>query len=183
MTLALAWNTLAGVLRRPPSLTACVPAALLLLISGGGNAMAQNEGVHLVDPDSPAGQQYKLPLEDARRDAAGGVGSADRSGGQRPPLFGAGLSRRAPSGEDPVSPDVGKGNVWDGGARSAHAARDGSARSALSGERPSGTEPVAASGTDLSAGMLTALMAFGVLLVGVVVGFSIRALRGTHQPT
>jgi hypothetical protein len=61
-----------------------------------------------VDPDSPAGVEYKLPLEQARRDSApdpGDGGGRPRSGGgsgrgagSPAPLFGAGITRGGSQG-------------------------------------------------------------------------------------
>src|SRR4051794_38960461 len=77
---------------------------LLALIPGAASA-----AVH-VDPDSPSGQEYALPLDDARGDAAGGQGhdamstpagggggtsggpTGGSSAGGAPPAFGVGLS-------------------------------------------------------------------------------------------
>ncbi len=80
-------------------------------------AVAQ-EGVQ-VDPDSPAGVEYKLPLEQARRDAApgaGGSGVGPRSGGGSggpAPLFGAGITRAGSQGGN----DDGAGATPDGSDR------------------------------------------------------------------
>jgi hypothetical protein len=53
------------------------------------------DGVHF-DPDSPAGKEYALPLDQARNEAAGdkspeGTGS-DEESGESAPLFGEGVS-------------------------------------------------------------------------------------------
>jgi hypothetical protein len=74
-----------------------------------------------VDPDSPAGVEYKLPLEQARRDAApeggsGGGGGARGSGGGSggpAPLFGAGITRAGSQGGN----DDGAGAAPDGSDR------------------------------------------------------------------
>jgi hypothetical protein len=166
------------MLARPsPFLAAFGFTALVLLGGAGTNAMAQQQGVH-VDPDSPSGKEYKLPLDDARRDAAGGIGSGDRGGGKGPPLFGAGISKPETSGTDSVSPreghrDVGSSGDATGKKASSPGGRDDS-------ETP---QAVAESGDGLSPLMLTALIALGVLLLGAIVGFSLRAIRGTRQPT
>lgn len=44
------------------------------------------------DPDSPAGKEYALPLDQAREEAAGG--KSDGPAGKRAPLFGEGVSGR-----------------------------------------------------------------------------------------
>src|SRR6476619_4464476 len=77
------------------SLTGCLTAFYLglLFLGGGVAAAAQDDGVH-VDPNSPAGKEYALPLDSARRDANGGGDSAAGSGA---PLFGVGISRQGGS--------------------------------------------------------------------------------------
>lgn len=68
----------------------------LLLVLGGaaafpGGASAQEEGV-FVDPDSPAGTEYAIPVEEARREASGDPDGKDSTGAPRQaPLFGAGI--------------------------------------------------------------------------------------------
>ena len=48
-----------------------------------------NQGVH-VDPGSPAGKQYAIPIASARGETSGGKGSG--SGSSAPPLFGVGVT-------------------------------------------------------------------------------------------
>ena len=70
-------------------------------------AVAQEDGVHY-DPDSPAGKEYAIPLQEARRvggndDAQvappSGTGSGG-SGGADETLFGAGVTAAAGDGKD-----------------------------------------------------------------------------------
>jgi hypothetical protein len=51
-------------------------------------AIAAGNGVH-VDPGSPAGKVYAIPIPSARSEAAGGQGA---SGSSNPPLFGVGVT-------------------------------------------------------------------------------------------
>ncbi|MEO6857092.1 MAG: hypothetical protein ABI323_00665, partial [Solirubrobacteraceae bacterium] len=51
-------------------------------------AFAAGNGVH-VDPGSPAGKQYAIPIPAARSMAAGGQGA---TGSANPPLFGVGVT-------------------------------------------------------------------------------------------
>lgn len=112
-----------------------------LSASPGGVSAQSNRVVN--DPDSPSGTEYDIPLEEARRDAAGGPNGAGRSRTRRPGgtgsaapgpgggaggsgtsgegsgagsgLFGAGISANGPS-----SGDDGSGRVRidpDGGTR------------------------------------------------------------------
>ena len=64
------------------------------MISG---TVARDDGV-FVDPDSPAGTEYAVPLEQARQEATGtsGAGAAGISGDQ--PLFGVGIERSSSGG-------------------------------------------------------------------------------------
>ena len=68
-------------------------------------ARAQEEGV-FVDPDSPAGKEYAIPFEAARRGVA-----PERDGRTSPPLFGEGVSdgggSAATGGALPASPQTG----------------------------------------------------------------------------
>jgi hypothetical protein len=75
-------------------LTPLVTGLALLLPPSG--ASAQEEGV-VVDPDSPAGKEYAVPLESARRQGSGGE---QGSGGTT--RFGEGISQ-------PTTPPAGAG--------------------------------------------------------------------------
>lgn len=75
--------------------------ALLASATFAAPALGADEGV-IFDPpdrDSPAGKEYAIPVDQARRDAAGGVAPGSRggpTGGQgAAPLFGEGVSRKA----------------------------------------------------------------------------------------
>jgi hypothetical protein len=48
----------------------------------------------MVDPDSPSGSEYQIPLEGARDDAAPGGSKPKRPGERSAPLFGEGLKKR-----------------------------------------------------------------------------------------
>lgn len=163
------------MLSRPRASVAACACMALMSLAGGGGAMAQEKGAH-VDPDSPSGKEYKLPLEDARRDAAPGLGSG-HGGGGKPPLFGTGISKGGMSGTK--APPAGD-RTSGAGIRKIHR-ESGSTASAT--DRSEIGRPEAGGGDGLSPGILTALMALGVLLVGGIVGVSLRAMRGRHQPT
>jgi hypothetical protein len=72
--------------------------AALLAVSLPAVATAQDDGV-TVDPDSPTGKEYAIPLERARQEAAGARGS-----GAETPLFGEGVS--ASPGAQAKTPDA-----------------------------------------------------------------------------
>lgn len=77
------------------------------------SAAAAQEPVQL-DPDSPAGVEYQLPLDQARRDAApdagGGGPRSDGGSGGPAPLFGAGI---APDGSQDGDAGGGDGTADD----------------------------------------------------------------------
>ena len=77
-------------------IAAAVIAGATLGIPTG--ASAQEKGVHL-DPDSPAGKEYAVPIDRARREAAGpsGLSALARPGSRASvvPLFGQGIKPRA----------------------------------------------------------------------------------------
>jgi hypothetical protein len=137
---------------------ACAAAGLACFAGPAGSAVAQGSEV-FVDPDSPAGKEYALPLEAARQDAA--RGSPRRTGSERAPPFGAGISRRGP------------------GTRSRHSSTGADERRDGAEDRPSrpAASAVGEDGAGLPAGLLTALIALGVLTVGGAIGLSFRALR------
>jgi hypothetical protein len=173
-------------------------AALLALPAA---AAAQSAGVH-VDPDSPAGTEYAIPLEEARRQGSGGgdPGAGGRAGGgPRPaPLFGEGIepgpSASGPGGGSAGGGDGESGSAGDGlgpnggglapngGGEAGHGA--GKARE----RRVSGADETArdrrdavaeaAAGGD-SEQLVTAGIAAGVLVAGLLVGFGLRRLLRT----
>src|ERR1700761_8477411 len=72
-------------------------AVAVLIAAVGGLAPAQalagggpGGGVH-VDPGSPAGKQYAIPIPSARSETSGQSGSSG-SGSSNPPLFGVGVT-------------------------------------------------------------------------------------------
>ena len=164
---------------------------LSLMLVGGGVANAQGQGVH-VDPDSPAGKEYALPLDQARRDAGGGLADGKSRGAHRAPLFGAGISSEGgSSGGGGASTGGGErataGSGATAGARSGASAtpRDRAENGAQSGGGTSSRDvrAVAENGDDdgLSPGVIAILVAFGALAIGILVGLSARALRREHS--
>jgi hypothetical protein len=152
----------------------CAAVSLAFFGANAGQGVAQDDGVH-VDPKSPAGKEYALPLDQARRDAAGGD-APGRGSGDSAPLFGAGISKGSAgrsSGEAGTRPED---------------AQNGSPNSATEDPVVGGTDATQAAravaadtGGGLSADVLTLLIALGVLVVGGLIGLSVRAVRGTDQ--
>src|SRR4051794_31174635 len=125
-------------------------------------AAAAEPGVH-VDPDSPSGKEYAIPLDSVRRDA-GGRGSAEPGGGGAP-LFGAGISSA------PRSTRGGSGATHRSGSGRKPAKQDRSG----SGERKAAVAAASAgAGSDGSTALTSAAIGLAVLLAGGALGLVLR---------
>ena len=117
------------------------------------------------DPNSPAGVEYKIPLDQARDDAAG-KRSGDAGEGKGPPLFGSGITEalpgsRASRGSRPAAHEPKPGDARDGRGRVAAA-------------------PATSEG---GSGASVSLIAAAVLIVGGVLGLGMRRGMGrTSRP-
>jgi hypothetical protein len=144
-------------------------------------AQAQGPGV-FVDPDSPAGTEYAIPLEEARRHGAPDAAPRPGGGDAGPPLFGEGITRApgasAARGGSAGSADgsEGTGGGGRGGDRGAGKAADGEVLGAqeASRARRRGSMAVEAAAQGGSDALLTAGIAGTVLAVGLLVGFGLR---------
>jgi hypothetical protein len=152
-----------------------VLVALVFLVAAPP-AAAQEDGV-FVDPESPAGKEYAVPIDQARGEAAGG---GNRSAGEEP-LFGEGIER---AGASPGNEESGEGARRKGQAASKRGqqsseqqgdAGDGepSPSSSDLGRSSAAIEAAAAEGSD---GLLTAGIAAAVLAAGLLAGFGLRRL-------
>ena len=159
---------------RPGTLLAVSAGLALAFVGGGGGvATAQEDGV-FVDPDSPAGKEYALPLDTARREAQGGGGS-QAAGDDAPALFGAGISPRGSAQPDGGgSGNSGSTNETSSGQREGGGSGAAEASQAVA-------KAVAQPNGGLPAGWLTVLIAAGVLLAGITIGLSLRVLRGPNE--
>lgn len=161
--------------------------ALLLTVTVAPGAAAQDEGV-FVDPQTPAGKEYALPLEQARRDAAPGAsGRQDGGGASEQPLFGVGIDPSRGAGGSEGSGSAGTGDGGTGAQGSSgrpgqgdvqERRRSGGASSragdlAPNAYRPAAIEAAASEGSDA---LITAGIAAAVLGVGVLAGFGLRRL-------
>jgi hypothetical protein len=165
--------------RRLPAL---LSTAALLGLAGSGTAAAQS-GVH-IDPGSPSGKEYEIPLETARREATAGHGELDsvEQGSRTAPLFGEGIGD-----DDDSSGDGGGGkkdNGGSGGGKSSGDPQDSTSSEtggdtvgdAISGTRAlQATVPEGGTGSALTIGAL----AVSVLLLGGVLG---SIARRRQQP-
>jgi hypothetical protein len=105
-----------------------------------------------VDPGSPAGKEYQIPVVGARNETAGGTQGQSAN----PPLFGVGVT---PATHAPASSSAGHRAATVSGSRSVSSsstrsagsdAKSGSQRVASSG--PAGNVPVSAVGPPASGG-------------------------------
>jgi hypothetical protein len=161
-----------------------VVAFLIASLALPAVAQGQGSGV-VVDPDSPAGTEYAIPLEEARRQ---GAPDREQRGGRNadPPLFGEGIER-APSASAAggvTAGSAGGGEGSGGGGGDGDRDRDRGAGEAADGEvlgaqqtepeRPRGSMAVEAAARGGSDALLTAGIAGTVLAVGLLVGFVLR---------
>jgi hypothetical protein len=151
-----------------------VPSAAFA--SGGGQGTG-SQGVH-VDPGSPSGHQYVIPITGARGEASPGGGAlpgggSSTGGGTTPPLFGVGIT---PTGGSGASTHSSRG-------RSSHAAtrRGGGARRPASGASapaPPSFNPARVGVGSTGGNAWLILLAGGalVLLAGAGGGFAVRRM-------
>jgi hypothetical protein len=148
----------------------------LLLLVVAHPAAAQEDGV-FVDPDSPAGKEYAIPIDQARGETAGG---GNRPAGEEP-LFGEGIE---PAGGGPGNEERGEGAGEKGQGASKRGQQgseqqgdtgdgDPSQSSSDLGQSPAAIEAAAADGSN---GLLTAGIAAAVLAAGLLGGFGLRRL-------
>ena len=169
---------------RIPALT----GAILLLLPP---VVAHGQVGKRPDPNSPAGVEYQLPLEQARTNAIGsrdgpGSGRGDRNGVA--PLFGAGIVALKAADRAAVEPPGGENSQ---GRAARDAVGGGAGRSEVGGDgRHSGDPPEgpgalkqsALSSDGGSAPLQIAGMAVAVLLLGAVMGiFLRRGLRPSEE--
>ena len=158
-----------------------VVAFLIAALALPAAAQAQGRGV-FVDPESPAGKEYAIPLEEARRQAAPDAESRPGGGDAASPLFGAGITR-APGASAAGGGSAGSGGGGEpggaagrGGDRGAGNAAEGEGLEELESAREGRADSMAieAAAQGGSDALLTAGIAGTVLAVGLLVGFGLR---------
>jgi hypothetical protein len=165
-------------------------AALLLSGVSGPHAAAQGDGVYFDDPASPAGKEYAIPLERARRQGQ----DSDRENSSRPaPRFGAGVTPPGDAdGSDPPTGIAGSaGSGGPGGGADGRSGRGGGgadrdarsqrdSQTGSSGRSLEGAANTAARGSG-SGGLSPELglsgLAIAVVLAGLLLGVVVRRLR------
>ena len=148
---------------------------MLCALALTASAAAAAEDEVFVDPGSPSGKEYALPIDSARKQAAGDARNTS-SGSQATPLFGEGVDRDAGSAGGSGS---GHSDV-DGGSRRGGASGDGGGETS-SPQRadPDGGTPVTAraqaASPDGGSGTIAIIGAgAGVLLLGGAIGLVLR---------
>lgn len=137
---------------------------------------AQAGEVHF-DPESPAGKEYALPLQQARHEALGpGGGEGDGgSAAAAAPLFGVGVGD-GPSGGESRRPHRDSTAPRSGGAppSSSH-----SSPPASDGSPSLAAKALSATDSSFPVGQAVLLLA-GLLLLGVAFGLGLRARGLSH---
>src|SRR5690349_19568187 len=88
-------------------LLTCLLGTAVLFGPAAGDAAAE-KGVHF-DPESPAGKEYALPLDQARNEGAGKTGVGKDGSIEPAPLFGEGVGGSGGSGGE-AAPHGGRGS-------------------------------------------------------------------------
>jgi hypothetical protein len=145
---------------------ALIPLLVLMAVSA---AAAQQDGV-FVDPDSPAGKEYAVPLDQARDEASGG---AEGAPGDRL-LFGEGIEpAEGKSAGAQGGNGAGKAGGASGDAGGGAPEGDGGPSPLDVGQSSVAIEAAAADGSN---GLLSAGIAAAVLAVGLLGGLGLRKL-------
>jgi hypothetical protein len=166
-----------------------VPVGLLVLFALCGALFANRAEageVHF-DPESPAGKEYALPLQQARNEAlgtgggeaGGGAGGPGGSGGSgaAAPLFGAGVGGSDGAGSS--SQGRGAERRSDGSGAQGQGGQPGGDKSANALSKPGPSAIASAEDADYSTSEGLLLLA-GILVLGVALGFGLRA-SGRHR--
>lgn len=123
-------------------------------------------GVHF-DPDSPAGKEYALPLDQARDEAAG-VGKSDGPAGEKAPLFGEGVTKGGGSAEPGPS----------GGGPQGGSPATGTGTEERAEQRAEIAAATAISSSDGGYALSSAILWVAALLaLGAIVALVVRATR------
>lgn len=152
-----------------------IASAVLAAIVGPGawGAAAASGDVHF-DPSSPAGQEYALPLERAREEAAGTQGQSD-SDGEGAALFGAGVSGGGPRGSVPAGAEHQADGGAEEGSSEAGAAQGEVGRTSPNGGPASTSVHLSQAGGGFPLMMGVAMVA-ALLLAVAILGMVMRRL-------
>ena len=168
--------SLTAAARTPTRMKRLALIPLFLAAVAAPPAGAQQDGV-FVDPESPAGKEYAVPLDQARGEASGQVGSASGNAA----LFGEGIepagggSAASRNGDRAGKPGTGS-RKGEGDSRQGEGeSREGDAAPSPAGVGQS-SAAIEAAAADGSNGLLIAGIAAAVLVGGLLAGFGLRRL-------
>ncbi len=147
-------------------------AALAVALTPAAPATARSGDGVTVDPNSPTGKEYAIPLQSARRDATQGTDTPGRApqGERSVPLFGEGV------GDSPAQSGSSSGGSSLRAPRSSHEQPQRSSKRSADGgtvqDAIAGTRTVRATVPDGGAGSVLTIgaVALSVLLLGAVLG-------------
>lgn len=145
-------------------------AVVLALLASSQRAIAK--GVFF-DPNSPAGKEYALPLEQAREEAAG-VGTSDGPAGKQTQLFGEGVTPRR------SGPGANSGRGGESSAGRQRAPGGSPAGGPGQGSQPLRSDTAAISSADDHYPLSNALLWIAAVLA--VGGAASLALRAVQRP-
>ncbi|MEA2469144.1 MAG: hypothetical protein QOE38_142 [Thermoleophilaceae bacterium] len=158
--------------------------ALGFCLLGAPSAGATPPGVH-VDPSSPGGKEYAIPLDQARNDATGGGGTqspgSSTGGGSGTHLFGVGVGHSGGGGS-------GSSGSGSGSASASHGSKRGGSRhngsTGAGSRRSAGSARLSAlnlAAANPEAGPQTPLLVLGasagIIFAGVLLGLMLRRRR------
>lgn len=149
------------------------PRKLILValsVSALGVPVAPAGAQVVLDPGSPTGKEYQIPLESARRDASGQSGTPS-DGSRTAPLFGEGVGDSSSSGSGAGDDGRPQSSGSDGQRGTKHpsdaSSGNGQVVDAIRATRPAGaTVPQGG----FSSAATIAAVALSVLLLGGVIG-------------
>jgi hypothetical protein len=152
--------------------------ALLTLVGLASSAQPAAAKEVFFDPDTPAGKEYALPVDQAREEATGD--GADESSGAGAPLFGAGVPPRgagtgaagAETGLTSHPQGQGPGGQPNGNARKTEPHGDSA--------NPGQTVRVAAAGGSYPLTSGVGIVA-AIMLVGAALGLGLRTLQRSNR--
>lgn len=161
-----------------------VTIGALILAFHSPTAYAQTENGVTVDPGSPAGKEYALPIEQARRDATDGDDAGRAPGGGKPaPAFGEGVRPGSQTDRTPGAVSSGRGP--DDKQDSASATGSAPAPSTTSKQRARERDNIdralisagAGNGGESDGSLVLLLGGVAVMIFGVAAGLLLRRGR------
>jgi hypothetical protein len=144
--------------------------------------LASAEGVHF-DPNSPAGKEYALPLDQARNEASGnagaeGTGGSREASGESAALFGAGVPGDPAPGSQGAG-EHGTGRHGSGGSDAGGGAAP--AQPEPGGHSDTGGIRAISAGGDSYSWTTGAGLVLAILVLGGLLGLGLRGLQRTRS--